>query len=307
MATKKGNIFTCKSCGEKKKISEFYKSKSEKHSVFGEICPYCKSCLQKSITDKGVVDINRFKYVLKEHLDKPFCEELFNKVITKNTVNHLGKYIQSLNFKKIDGVDNLTWKHTDLLNCDKKEEIKNENVDFKFEETKNSTEEKFTVTKKMVLFWGKSYSEEEYQFLEETYREWKDRNNCETLAQEKTYKYIAIQELEIRRGQENGLEVDKMYKLQETYRKLINDAGITPKEAKSVTDEEVGCLGVWIRDIERYRPAEYFEDKKKYFDYDSLKEYCERFIFRPMKNLLLGSKEFDKEFNVEGQNDESDE
>ena len=34
-------------------------------------------------------------------------------------------------------------------------------------------------------------------------------------------------------------------------------------------------------------------------DFDSLKEYLERFIFRPLKNLLIGTREFDGEFNVE--------
>ena len=54
------------------------------------------------------------------------------------------------------------------------------------------------------------------------------------------------------------------------------------------------------RDIEEYCPAEYYKDKTLYADFDHLKEYILRFMSRPLKNLLTGSKEMDKEFNLSG-------
>ena len=58
-------------------------------------------------------------------------------------------------------------------------------------------------------------------------------------------------------------------------------------------------FGVWLKDIEQYRPAEYFEDKKLYEDYDGIMEYFNKFVLRPMRNLLTGSRDFDKEFSLE--------
>ena len=51
-----------------------------------------------------------------------------------------------------------------------------------------------------------------------------------------------------------------------------------------------------IRDIEEFCPAEYYKDKKLYMDHDKLREYIDRFMTRPLRNLLTGSKELDKEF-----------
>ena len=55
---------------------------------------------------------------------------------------------------------------------------------------------------------------------------------------------------------------------------------------------------MWIGDIERYTPAEFYQDKSLYKDADGIGSYASRFIFRPLKNLLTGSKEIDKEFNL---------
>ena len=46
--------------------------------------------------------------------------------------------------------------------------------------------------------------------------------------------------------------------------------------------------------------AEYFKDKSIYEDYDGILDYIKRFVFRPLKNLLTGTREFDKEFNIKG-------
>ena len=77
----------------------------------------------------------------------------------------------------------------------------------------------------------------------------------------------------------------------------MNSGNFTPRTMQLTNqDESQQAFGVWLRDIEKNRPAEYFEDKKLYHDYDGIMDYIERFIFRPMKNLITGSRDFDKEF-----------
>ena len=63
----------------------------------------------------------------------------------------------------------------------------------------------------------------------------------------------------------------------------------------------IGCGNILFKD-DGYGPIvinllqKYFEDKKLYEDYDHIKEYIDRFLFRPLKNLITGSRDFDKEF-----------
>ena len=59
--------------------------------------------------------------------------------------------------------------------------------------------------------------------------------------------------------------------MEETFRKLMSDANVTPRDANAANDpENKNILGLWIKDIERTRPAEYFNDKSIYKDYDGI-------------------------------------
>ena len=66
------------------------------------------------------------------------------------------------------------------------------------------------------------------------------------------------------------------------------------------------CL-VLLKDIENYKPCEYFEDKSIYEDFDGIGDYFNRFVLRPMRNLLTGSRDFDKEFMIEHEYESGDE
>ena len=81
----------------------------------------------------------------------------------------------------------------------------------------------------------------------------------------------------------------------------MDSAKLTPKSMSEVNEtESQRVYGLWIADIEKYKPAEYFKDKSIYEDYDGILDYIKRFVFRPLKNLLTGTREFDKEFNIKG-------
>lgn len=78
---------------------------------------------------------------------------------------------------------------------------------------------------------------------------------------------------------------------------LIAKMGLKPKEEKEVK-EEVSELGVLIRSIEEYAPAEYYADRKRYRDFFGIGKYVERFILRPMRNMMTGTRDEDPEFSV---------
>lgn len=88
--------------------------------------------------------------------------------------------------------------------------------------------------------------------------------------------------------------------LAKTYKEYINAATTELEDRRQKKEESVQLnpLGLWARDIEKYTPAEFYKDKKLFKDFDDIGSYCSRFIFRPLKNLLTGSKELDKEYKL---------
>lgn len=78
---------------------------------------------------------------------------------------------------------------------------------------------------------------------------------------------------------------------------LVTKMGLKPKEEK-IAKEEPDELGSLIRSIEEYAPAEYYADKKRYRDFFGIGKYIERFILRPMRNMMLGTRDEDEEFSV---------
>ncbi len=171
----------------------------------------------------------------------------------------------------------------------------------KLEEKKKGKKQEYNddIPKELIIKWGrfKNYTLEDYEFLEENYNSWITECKSDTLAEKKLYKEICLKELEIRKLREDGKPTDKQV---DTLQKLMDAANVKPKDANAANDpSNNNVLGLIIKDIEQYRPAEYFEDKKTYSDFDNMKDYLQRFVFRPLKNLLLGSRDFDKEFNIE--------
>ena len=85
-----------------------------------------------------------------------------------------------------------------------------------------------------------------------------------------------------------------------TYKDYINAATTELEDRRQKKEESVQLkpLGMWVSDIEKYTPAEFYKDKKLFKDADDIGSYASRFIFRPLKNLLTGSKDLDKEFKL---------
>jgi hypothetical protein len=52
-------------------------------------------------------------------------------------------------------------------------------------------------------------------------------------------------------------------------------------------------FSAFIKTIEENEPAEYFEDKKLFKDFDNLNFYFEKYILRPLKNFVINSRDFD--------------
>lgn len=160
--------------------------------------------------------------------------------------------------------------------------------------------EDISISKKSLSIFGIGYMPEEYPILMQHYKMLKEQISDDDFVQETLIKDLCDIKIQEYRLKSNKNYDYKEYKvLKELYQSTLSTANLKPKNKKEDSINIEDQFGNWINDIEKYTPAEYFKDKKIYEDYDKLKEYSERFIFRPLKNLFTGSKDKDKEFNID--------
>lgn len=275
----------CTMCGEIKKANanNFYKSYSVifKGNYENRMC-LCKNCvsdLYGNLVSRHNSD-SRALYECCKMLDIYYEKGLYESAISQ-CENSTSSNIISVYFQKINSLPQYRGKtFNDSANFDKQAE-------------KVSIDGSAGIIRR----WGNSYSKDDYEWLEDTYEEWCNKYKSDTMSEQKTFKLLTAKELEIMKARDKGSNTDK---LEETYLKLMSAGNVTPRDSNASMDEEnTKGLGIWVKDIEKYKPAEYFQDKKLYKDYDSLVDYLNRFVFRPMKNFLMKTKEYDKEFSVE--------
>lgn len=154
------------------------------------------------------------------------------------------------------------------------------------------------VSNRSVARWGLGYKPDEYNLLDGHYKMLKEQALPDDIVGEKLIRDLC----EIQVQQKRSLiaqEVDKYTKLTQLYQTTLNSANMKAKNAKDLNAAlQADAWGSFIRDIEKYTPAEYFKDKALYKDHDGIGAYFERFIMRPFRNLICGTKESDAEFSV---------
>ena len=281
----------CSMCGEEKVLNDFYKSYSIlfEGSEENRMC-ICKECVLDYIDRRMKIHNNEHKALIEvcNRLDI-YCDlVLFNSLCEKkkDKENVFRTYFTKVN--SLMQYRGLTFEDSPDKNTENE----------KLKENDKTNED-------MIKFWGRSYTFEELNFLEEHYAEWEKYNDCEKFSVKKMIKMICEKELEIEKAKLQGKSTEK---LEKAYLNLLESSSLTPKTMSALNETDSAKIyGLWIKDIEKYRPAEYFEDKELYKDYDGLLDYLQRFVFRPLKNLLTGSREFDSEFNVEENNGEQNE
>jgi hypothetical protein len=287
MANAVKNKLTCTCCGQESSERNFYISKSFIYKANSHL-PICKTCLG-DLYDKYYSKYQDYKlalYYMCRAVSICFNLGSYNAVLQEiqngKTTNVWQIYMTKLN--------SLGGKNGAGDDFDSSDDV---NVVAQIED---SNEER-GLSKDILIKWGNGYNDDDYIWLENTYNEWVGKYKSDTLSEQKTFKLLAIKEFQIMKAVEKNSNTDK---LEETYLKLMSAGNVTPRDANaSMDDENTKGLGVWTKDIEKYRPAEYFADKKLYKDYDSLIDYLNRFVFRPIKNLLMKTKEYDGEFSIE--------
>jgi hypothetical protein len=137
--------------------------------------------------------------------------------------------------------------------------------------------------------WG-NFGTDDLDFLDYELEDWQKTHSCDNKAELTLLKQICIKELDIRKMQADHQDTSKALKdLQD----LMKTASVDPAKANAASiGKSVDAFGVWVKDIEEKRPAEWFEDQEKYKDMDGFGTYLKNYVWRPIENFLTGARNF---------------
>lgn len=295
--------FQCVCCGKvyKRQRDNFAPTKSPLYAGNNGYVPICKSC-----TDKYFYKLTDFFSGNEEKAIERICG-IFDWFYDDSAVaatrrismdrSRIGAYPSKMNLSQSAG------RGTTFLDYIKVKA--NQSIDSisRLEELRQN-DDNVTVTDRTVKRWGLGYTPDEYELLNAHYKTLKDQAPSDDIVTENLIRDLCAIKIQQNRMLIDN-EIDKYSKLTELYQKTLSSANLKPKSIKDTTaSNQTDAYGLWIKDIEKYSPAEYFKDKTIYKDYDGLGEYFNRFIVRPFRNLITGSKEMDSEFSV-GKNSET--
>jgi len=138
--------------------------------------------------------------------------------------------------------------------------------------------------------WGIGLEFEDYDFLETEYSKWKHDHKCDTQSEITLIQEICHKKNEIRKKRIMG---DSVYNDVKQLQEIMKNSALTPdKQNIASSGRSHDAFGNWVKDIELFKPAEFYEDKEKFKDIDGIEEYGEKYITRSIKNFLTGSRDF---------------
>lgn len=287
--------YVCCSCGEPKSFTQFYKTSSGFYSA--GILPICKKCFSSKFGIYAAEYHSNKKAMQRMCMafDVYFDEDLFDQCDVKDDAV-IGKYFRQLNMQQNKGktfdtsIDNGTFS----LSGERKGAMSSDKRVVVVDEYGNEQENEDEINAKDIEKWGLGFQPVDYDVLNTHYKYLKTANpNCDSNQEifVNDLCYIHMQKMKALRND----DVDNYNKLTESYRKSFKQAGLKTVEDLKTDDE---TWGVWVGNVAQYTPEELYKDKNKYKDYDNLGDYYERFAVRPLKNIVLGTQDRDKEFYV---------
>ena len=139
--------------------------------------------------------------------------------------------------------------------------------------------------------WGKSYSEEELEELEDLYSEWEQKKDLSDTAVSLLIRQLCMHQLAM-----ENMRMAKEMPTKNDYDILMNlmsKAGATPNKVDLDESAAKQSWGTFIQQIEKTSPAEYIDKRKeKYFDVHNIEQYVNSLYTRSLKNFLTGSRDF---------------
>lgn len=296
----KKHKYKCSCCGGgfTSQDRNFQKSNDVLFQANNGYLPWCKNC-----TDNYVAQMTAVFSYNEELAMRDFCQRAGWNYDENALVASMETYSGHRNRSRISH-----YAAKKNINCDgrktyldslKHEYTNNQNKVITSKE--QIKEQELSLSAASVDRWGAGLgSEVDYKNLDEHYRMLKKNNpNCDN-NQEIFIKSLCNINMLALRALRNG-DSDKYIKLTDQYSKTFTKAGLSAIQETDNSANEP--LGVTLATISQYTPEEYYKDKELYKDFDKIGDYFDRFVKRPLRNLMSGTTDRDPEYFVKDEDD----
>lgn len=268
----------CIRCGEKIDTKKYYSSRSEFFKNYGRL-PICQDCLD------DMYDYYHDKYVSEDKTNPE--HKAIERICMMLDVYYSDKLVQSA-IRSWEGDGSHSVLSYYMQRTRLKTYIQRSYDDTLKERFKNSVDaikpmsiyedddvEKDMRIREGIKMFGKGFARDDYVFLYDKYMEWTARHECNTMAQEETFKQLCKIQLQQLKAETSGT-IGDIKQLNEQYLKLMDAAKLQPKQNVGDTMAENQTFGTLIDKWERTRPIP--EPEEDLRDVDRIGLYIDVFF-----------------------------
>lgn len=263
----------------------------------------CKDCLSKVFAQYAMSYRGSDQKALKRIcmiFDLYYSDDLYEESKDKNGVFSLGIFFRKLNTQKYRNNTFDTALDEDFVFDPDKPVVRRIVEEQPDEPPPQVTDD--DVDPRDVEKWGDGLSLVDYDTLNSHYNFLKAANpDCDTNQEIFIIDLCYTKMMQMRALRENS--IDDYNKMTDSYRKTFTQSKLQVVRETAITEDT--SFGVNIEAIEKYTPAEFYRNKSLYKDFDNIGDYITRFLLRPLRNLMHGTKDRDYEFYVK-EEDEGD-
>jgi hypothetical protein len=274
-----GLMVYCRKCTKTKPSKEFFIANDKELDQNG-FMSICKTCCNEVYSTSFTIERNFEKALLRS------CK-ILNIAWIPNAVNaaktHIEKFksqgkediqIFGIYKSKLATLGNLA--DGQLLTFEEYPRI--ESI------SSNTPEENADKTyQELQKFWGKGKSYDEITYLQNEFNELGGATVKDDRPKAILLREICFQLLSIENDRIAGVNVEKRVK---ALGEMMSDSAIRPDQKKVADGNKSSeAFGVWLADIEKYKPAEWWKNQNIYKDVNNIKEYWELHVLRPFLNF----------------------
>lgn len=269
----------CKNKDGVQAITEFYNANNVAIFKNGKM-PICKHCLKEYVYVNDEIDIDRLKNLLMI-CDYPFFSTEFKSALEDKNET-LGTYFKNiqLNYK------GTSWASSDIA----------DNINLRINEQGKLVESDFKPTSEIIKFWGKGYTNDEYEFLQEYYHDLIRIYDHSLPTQINIYRNMAKTQLQANKCLANA-DMGGYDKSMKILSQLSGDGNIKPVQESSSDRIQKGGFDMFIKHIEDDEPV--LDWEKDLGHIDVIKNLLNIFFFGHLSKALSIPNPFADEYDEE--------
>ncbi len=286
------NSAKCVCCGENYpgKQDHFYKTGSTLFTANDGYTPYCRNCVNQLFDyykEKYDDEMEAFYYVCMR-IDLYFDEKIYERAKMKAS-NLISFYIGQCNLTA-----HKTRNFQDTIDREIKEMIDNEKLYNEMLEA-NIDAETLEAKSNLIQKWGVGFSDEDYLFLENEYRDWVNQYNCSEKNMQSLVEEICLTKLMIRNKRSRGEAVDKE---QKTLQELMGSSNLKPTQDIGATANDQANFSSFIKHIENDSPLEEGIDED-FEDFDGIKKYIDTWFLGHLSKMFGKQNRYSSYYETE--------